>query len=245
MGRVICCNDDPNPLVAGRGFAKLRAAGIEVVTGLLSDEGRALNARFFTFFEQKRPYIILKWAETADGFMGGVGATPVAISGPLAGRLVHRWRSEEDAILVGTTTARNDNPSLNVRHWPGKSPIRIVLDRSLALSPNLHLFDGSQPTRVYHNSGIVSPDAQPSLSYAPADSLADMLTDLHEQRIQSVLVEGGAQTLTAFLEADLWDEIRLLRSPISLKAGIRAPQVRGQLLDQQPVGDDMLLVYRR
>ena len=245
VGRVICCNDDPNPLVAGQGFAKLRAAGIEVVTGLLADEGRVLNARFFAFFEQKRPYIILKWAETADGFMGGVGATPVAISGPLARRLVHRWRSEEDAILVGTTTARHDNPRLNVRHWPGKSPVRIVLDRSLKLPPDLSLFDGSQPTWVYHNPEITSPDNKPNLSYRPADSLVSLLTDLHQQRIQSVLVEGGAQTLTAFLEADLWDEIRLFQSPASLKAGIHAPQVHGQLVDQQQVGEDTLQVYRR
>ncbi len=251
IGRVICCNDDPNPLVSGQGFAKLRAAGIEVVTGLLAEEGRALNARFFTFFEQKRPYILLKWAETADGFIGGVGATPVAISGPLAGRLVHRWRGEEDAILVGTTTARNDNPRLNVRHWPDTarpgmagSPIRVVFDRALTLPRDLHLFDGSQPTRVYHNPSVTSPGDRPNLSYVPAHSLAAMLTDLHQQRIQSVLVEGGAQTLTAFLEAGLWDEIRLFRSTASLQAGVAAPQVRGHLVDQQAIGDDTLLVYR-
>ncbi|MEZ0483538.1 bifunctional diaminohydroxyphosphoribosylaminopyrimidine deaminase/5-amino-6-(5-phosphoribosylamino)uracil reductase RibD [Fibrella aquatica] len=246
IGRVVCCNDDPNPLVAGKGFAKLREAGIDVITGLLADEGRALNARFFTFIEQKRPYIILKWAETADGFMGGVGATPVAISGPLAGRLVHRWRSEEDAILVGTTTARHDNPRLNVRHWPGgKAPIRIVLDRSLTLPPDLHLFDGAQPTRVYHNSGLDMPGDQLNLRYVLSHSLTDVLTDLYQQRIQSVLVEGGAQTLTSFMDAGLWDEIRLFRSHASLQAGVRAPQVQGTLVDQQPVGDDMLLVYRR
>lgn len=245
VGRVICCNDDPNPLVSGQGFAKLRAAGIEVITGLLAEEGRALNARFFTFFEQKRPYIILKWAETADGFIGGIGAMPVVISGPLAGRLVHRWRSEEDAILVGTTTARNDNPRLNVRHWPGTSPTRIVLDRSLALPLDLHLFDGSQPTRVYHNPTVASPDGQLNLSYVPVDSLTTMLTDLHQQRIQSVLVEGGSQTLTAFLEAGLWDEIRLFRSGASLQAGVSTPQVRGHLVGHQAVGGDTLLVYQR
>lgn len=245
VGRVVCCNDDPNPLVSGQGFAKLRAAGVEVVTGLLAEEGRLLNRRFFTFFEQKRPYVILKWAETTDGFMGGVGATPVAISGPLASRLVHRWRNEEDAILVGTTTARNDNPRLTVRHWPGRSPLRVVLDRALALPASLHLFDGSQPTRIYHRSDLASPGDRPNLSYVPTDSLADLLTDLHQQRIQSVLVEGGAQTLTSFLEADLWDEIRLFRSPASLVTGVRAPPVRGQLVDQQPVGDDTLLIYRQ
>ena len=231
--------------MSGQGFAKLRAAGIEVVTGLLAEEGRALNARFFAFFKQKRPYIILKWAETADGFIGGIGATPVAISGPLAGRLVHRWRSEEDAILVGTTTARNDNPRLNVRHWPGTSPIRVILDRSLTLPHDLHLFDGLQPTRVYHSPTAAPPDGQPNLSYVPVDSLPMMLADLHQQRIQSILVEGGAQTLTAFLEAGLWDEIRLFRSMASLQAGVSAPHVQGHLVDQQVVGGDMLLVYRK
>ncbi|MEZ0542841.1 bifunctional diaminohydroxyphosphoribosylaminopyrimidine deaminase/5-amino-6-(5-phosphoribosylamino)uracil reductase RibD [Fibrella arboris] len=245
VGRVVCCNDDPNPLVSGQGFAKLRAAGVDVITGLLAEEGRRLNARFFTFFEQKRPYIILKWAETADGFIGGAGATPVAISGPLAGRLVHRWRSEEDAILVGTTTARSDNPRLNVRHWPGSSPVRIVLDRALALPAHLNLFDGAQPTRVYYDRADIVPKSRVNLTYAQASSLPVMLTDLHQQRMQSVLVEGGAQTLTSFLEAELWDEIRLFRSAASLHAGVRAPQVRGHLVDQQQVGDDVLLVYRR
>lgn len=244
IGRVICCNNDPNPLVAGQGFDKLRAVGVEVITNILAEEGRVLNARFFTFFEQKRPYIVLKWAETADGFVGGVGATPVAVSGPLARRLVHRWRSEEDAILVGTTTARNDNPRLNVRYWPGKSPVRIVLDRSLTLPPTLHLFDSSQPTRVYHNSAVASPNQHSTISYVPADSLAEMLADLHQQRIQSVLVEGGAQTLSTFLDAGLWDEIRLFRSSDSLPSGVRAPQVRGQFIDQQQIGDDELLVFR-
>ncbi|WP_420148514.1 bifunctional diaminohydroxyphosphoribosylaminopyrimidine deaminase/5-amino-6-(5-phosphoribosylamino)uracil reductase RibD, partial [Spirosoma sp.] len=116
--RVVCCNDDPNPLVAGRGFSKLRAAGISVETGLLAEQGRSLNARFFTFFEQKRPYVILKWAETTDGFIAGEGGQPVKISGELSHRLVHRWRSEEDAIMVGTNTARVDNPRLNIRLWP-------------------------------------------------------------------------------------------------------------------------------
>ena len=243
--RVVCCNDDPNPQVAGQGFAKLRAAGIEVINGLLADEGRVLNRRFFTFFEQKRPYIILKWAETADRFIGGAGAVPVVISGPLARRLVHRWRSEEDAILVGTTTARNDNPHLNVRYWPGTSPVRIVLDRSLTLPHTLHLFDGSHPTRVYHNSTVASPASQPNLSYVPADSLAEILTDLHQQRIQSVLVEGGAHTLGTFLDAGFWDEIRVFRSPDSLTNGVHAPQVRGQLIEQQHVANDELLVYQR
>lgn len=245
LGRVICCNDDPNPLVAGNGFQKLHDAGIEVITGLLADEGRLLNARFFTAIEQQRPYVILKWAETADGFMGGPGATPVPISGPLAGRLVHRWRSEEDAILVGTTTARHDNPRLNTRLWPGRSPVRVVLDRHLRLPKTLHLFDGTQPTLVYHRSGLDVPVASENVSYAAADSLPDLFTDLHERRIQSVLVEGGAQVLGTFLDAGLWDEIRQFRSMQTLGQGVAAPTARGTLVSQEQVGTDELWTWRR
>ena len=250
IGRVICCNDDPNPLVAGRGFAKLRAAGIELVQHVLVEEGRWINARFFLFFEQKRPYIILKWAETADGFIGGVGATPMPISGPLARRLVHRWRTEEDAILVGTTTARHDNPRLDARHWPGTSPIRLVLDRRLSLPTDLHLFDGTQSTWVYHAPDIAPGAMRENVRYvagvdSPGAALPDLLADLHGQRVQSVLVEGGAKTLNQFLDLNLWDEIRQFRSPASLGDGVRAPQVRGQLVDRKAVGDDELSVFLR
>lgn len=245
VGRVVCCNDDPNPLVAGKGFQKLREAGIEVVTGLLAEEGRVLNARFFTFFEQQRPYLILKWAETADGFIGGPGATPVPISGPLAGRLVHRWRGEEDAILVGKTTALHDNPRLNTRLWPGKSPRRIVLDRALTLPPTLHLFDGSQPTLVYHGSAATPPPDRENLTHAAADALTDLLTDLHQRRVQSVLVEGGAQVLGTFLSAGLWDEIRQFRSPKTVGAGVKAPVPGGTLVSRETVGADELRIWRR
>ncbi|HEY1053815.1 MAG TPA: bifunctional diaminohydroxyphosphoribosylaminopyrimidine deaminase/5-amino-6-(5-phosphoribosylamino)uracil reductase RibD, partial [Emticicia sp.] len=132
--KVIICNDDPNPLVAGKGIAKLRAAGIEVEQGLLAEKGRALNARFFTYVEKQRPYIILKWAETADGFIAGENYDPVKISNALSHKLAHKWRSEEDAIMVGTNTARYDNPKLNAREWQGtKNPVRIVLDKRLQL----------------------------------------------------------------------------------------------------------------
>jgi diaminohydroxyphosphoribosylaminopyrimidine deaminase / 5-amino-6-(5-phosphoribosylamino)uracil reductase len=245
IGRVVCCNDDPNPLVAGRGVQKLRDAGIEVITGLLASEGRELNARFFTYIEQKRPYIILKWAETADGFIGGPGATPVPISGPLARRLVHRWRGEEDAILVGTTTARNDNPQLNTRLWPGKSPVRVVLDRQLALPHSLHVFDGAQPTIIYHRRNVPAPPSAAHLTYQVADNVSELLTDLHRRGIQSILVEGGAAVLGTFLEADLWDEVRQFRSPNILGVGVPAPLPVGTLVGREQVGDDELRLWRR
>ena len=252
--RVVCCNDDPNPLVSGQGFDKLRAAGIAVETGILAPEGRELNARFFTFFEgaadrRKRPYIILKWAETSDGFIGALGGKPVKISGDLSHRLVHRWRSEEDAIMVGTNTARNDNPSLNTRLWPGKNLIRIIIDNQLSLDPNLNLFDGSQPTIVYHQVDGNSGADRPNVVHAFAPSLLHSLQDLHQRNIQSVLVEGGTTLLQSFMDAGLWDEIRVFRSRMMLDKGrftdaIKAPRVRGRLASREMIGEDELTIYK-
>lgn len=254
IGRVVCCNDDPNPLVAGNGFAKLRAAGIAVETGVLAEEGRELNARFFTFFERKRPYIILKWAETSDGFIGAEGGQPVKISGDLSNRLVHRWRSEEDGIMVGTNTARMDNPRLNTRLWPGKNPIRIVIDNQLSLDKSLNLFDGSQPTIVYHQVKNQLLEDQLNVIYSRTTRnagplLNHLVSDLHQRQIQSVLVEGGAALLQSFIEADLWDEMRVFRSRMMLGKGrfagaIKAPVVRGKLVSREMVGADELTIYK-
>ncbi len=246
IGRVVCCNDDPNPLVAGRGFDKLRAAGIPVETGVLAEEGRWLNGRFFTFMEKQRPYVILKWAETTDGYLAGAGGTPVQISGPLSQRLVHRWRTEEDAIMVGTNTAHTDNPRLNVRLVPGRNPIRIVIDRALRLDAGLHLFDGSQPTLRY-NLIKTETVGQTTLVQLKADQplLPQLLDDLRQRSVQSVLVEGGTTLLNAFIDAGLWDEMRVFRSPMLLGGGIEAPTVRGILFDRGRVGDDELSLYRR
>ncbi len=243
--RVVVCNDDPNPLVAGRGLAKLRAAGITVETGILAEKGRELNRRFFTQMEKQRPYIILKWAETADGFIGGPGGQPVAISGPLAQRLVHRWRTEEPAIMVGTNTARIDNPRLNVRLWHGPNPTRIVIDKAGQLSPSLHVFDGSQPTICYTYQPARIEDTTTFIQLSEEDALLpQLMVDLHKRGLQSILVEGGATLLTSLLDAGLWDEMRVFRSPMILQQGIKAPPVKGRLLSREQVGNDELGVYR-
>ena len=260
VGRVVCCNDDPNPLVAGQGFAKLREAGILVETGVMADEGRELNARFFTFMEAQRPYVILKWAETADGFMGDEGGRPLQISGPLARRLVHRWRSEEDTILVGTNTARTDNPRLNVRLWPRvdapgvgktlKHPTRIVIDRQLQLPKSLHLFDNSQPTLNYNFIKTETIGQTTYIQLSPdRPFLPQLLADLYARKIQSVFVEGGTTLLNAFVEAGLWDEMRVLRSQtVLLRSGqagaVKAPAVRGRITGRGRFGDDALTIYR-
>jgi len=248
VGEVIVCNDDPFALVAGRGLAKLRAADIAVQTGLLADEGRWLNRRFLTFHEKKRPYLVLKWAESADGFLAGPHFQPVQISGPQAGLLTHQWRTQEAAILVGTRTALHDNPRLSARDWPGPQPTRLVIDKNLALPPTHHVLDGSQPTVVYT---LRARAATPNLTFvtlpgtaATADWLPAVLQDLHARGIQSVLVEGGPTVLGALLAADTWDEIRIFRSPRRLERGIAAPRLglRGWH-SHEHVGEDDLFTY--
>lgn len=254
--RVVVANDDPNPLVAGRGLALLREAGMAVESGLLDALGKELNRRFFTFFEQKRPYIILKWAESADGFIAAAGGTPVPISNGYSTQRVHQWRSEEDAILVGRQTALSDNPSLNVRHWSGHDPVRVVLDRHLALPQSLRIFDKSQPTILYNYLKQTEIPAAPE-RYSPTsevaftqikqgdDEIAQVLSDLHTRKIQSVLVEGGTTILEAFIKSNLWDEIRRCQSPTRLGNGIKAPLVAGTLVGSENIHGDLWSFYQR
>lgn len=253
--RVVVANHDPNPLVAGCGLTMLQEAGIEVVTGILTNQGQELNRRFFTFFTKKRPYVILKWAETADGFIAAENGTPLPISNGYSSQRVHRWRGEEDAILVGRQTALNDNPRLNIRHWPGVDPVRVVLDRELALLESLHIFDRSQPTIIYNYLKKTEVPDSPE-RYAPSPDLAfsqikkgenelsQILADLYERKIQSVLVEGGAQVLQSFIEAGLWDEIRRCQSPLQLGSGVEAPAMRGTWVDSENIGGDLWMYYR-
>lgn len=246
--RVVVCNDDPNPLVAGKGIQKLRDAGIEVVTGVLTEEGRQLNVRFFTFFEQKRPYIILKWAETADGFIADEDKQPLTISCRQSRTLSHQWRTQEDAILVGTNTALNDNPQLNARLWAGPDPIRIVLDRTLRLPRELHVFDNTQKTIIY-NAFSNEEEGETTFVQINFDEnfIEHFLADLHKRKIQSVLVEGGAQLLQAFLNDGHFDEIRVFTSPHPIGKGTSAPLLPTgvRLVTQKQIGADWLAYYEK
>jgi diaminohydroxyphosphoribosylaminopyrimidine deaminase/5-amino-6-(5-phosphoribosylamino)uracil reductase len=234
--KVAISNVDSNELVAGKGIEKLRNAGIEVVTSVLEPEGRYLNRRFFTFMEQRRPYIILKWAQTSDGFMSRGSNDPSRISNELTQQLVHRWRTEEDAVLVGTQTAATDNPRLNVREWQGRDPIRVVIDRNLRLDKSLHLFDGTQPTLIYNltrNDG----------DYVQYTSVTDIVSDLFKRKVQSLVVEGGATTLNLFISAGLWDEARVFVAPVEFNGGLKAPVLSGGSFASN-VGNNKLLLFQ-
>jgi diaminohydroxyphosphoribosylaminopyrimidine deaminase/5-amino-6-(5-phosphoribosylamino)uracil reductase len=244
--KVVICNHDPNPLVAGKGIRKLQEAGIEVEAGFLAENGTVLNRRFFTFHQQHRPYIVLKWAQTADGFIAGENSKQAAISGAAAKSLVHKWRTEEAAILVGTRTASHDNPKLNVRAWTGQNPLRLVIDKNLNLPPDLHLFDKSQPTLVYNylRNEQLHENLELVRLEPEADLLGQLLADLHRRQIQSVLVEGGTVLLETFIRSGLWDEARVFRSPNRLNKGIAAPQFSLNTLTETTfIGEDQLFLH--
>jgi len=243
--KVVVANLDSNPLVAGNGVKKLRAAGIEVITGILDKKGHELNKRFFTYMEKQRPYIVLKWAETADGFIARENHDSKWISNECSRQLTHKWRAEEDAILVGAKTATHDNPQLNVRDWSGRNPVRIVIDRFLKLSDKLHLFDKKQKTILYN---LIKHEELPNLSIIRLDEedfLANLVKDLYKQRIQSVLIEGGAMTLNLFIESGLWDEARIFQSPRFFEKGILAPSLQGKLIDHGMIQSDILKIFHR
>lgn len=242
--KVVIANEDSNPLVAGKGIKKLQEAGIEVIKGVLEKKGRELNQRFFTFVESERPYIILKWAQTADGFMARENYESRWISNEFSRQLVHRWRSEEDAVLIGTKTAAHDNPHLSVRDWSGRNPLRIVIDRFLRLPKTLHLFDKSQKTICYN---LLKHEEHDNLIYIRLDEtnfMDHLIHDLFQRKIQSIIVEGGALTLNLFIRSGQWDEARIFSSTRSFGVGIEAPVLKGNLLVEEAIFDDTLKIYR-
>lgn len=243
--RVFVCNDDPNPLVAGKGIAKLEAAGIAVQTGILAEEGRALNKRFFTFFEKKRPYITLKWAESADGFIAKNNYEAVQISNALSRRWVHKLRSEEDAIMVGYRTALYDNPQLNTRFWTGKNPVRILIDKDLSL-PATHLLLADGQATLCYNDELNEQRNNVTFIKIPHAStqLTAVLADLYQRKIQSLIVEGGSALLQQFIDQGLWDEAQVWKSLVKIQSGIAAPLFNQTPVSQHSVGDNQLRRYQ-
>jgi diaminohydroxyphosphoribosylaminopyrimidine deaminase/5-amino-6-(5-phosphoribosylamino)uracil reductase len=242
---VVGCTDSYRE-VAGRGIDKLKKAGIAVTVGVLERQCRRLNKRFFTFNEQRRPYITLKWAQTADGMIAHANFKRAFISNEYTARVVHRWRSQEMGIMVGTNTALFDDPELTTRYWPGRNPTRFVLDKTLRLPASLKLFDGQHPTVVFNS---IKHHTHPNLMYYRLDPttcpLPQVANALYELKIHSVLVEGGAQLLQSFIDAGMWDEAKVITSRNTvLGKGLRAPLLQQhQLLHVDSIHTDVIHTY--
>jgi len=243
--RVVIATVDSNPLVGGKGIAILENAGIEVKAGVLEKEARYQNRRFFTQIEKKRPYVILKWAQTLDGFVARTDYSSKWISGSQSRQLVHKWRSEEDSILVGKNTAKYDNPRLNVRDWKGTNPIRLVIDSNLELDLSLSLFDGSVPTICFNTKKAERGEKMEYVKLNDGFAIGDVLSDLNSRKIQSLIVEGGAFLLNKFIETELWDEARVFTTQARFESGISAPKLDFPVSQEIQVGDDSLKIYYR
>ena len=246
--RVVIGTKDPNPKVSGRGVEILQNAGIEVIVGIMEKECRELNKRFFIFQEQKRPYILLKWAQTQDGFMDRKRRdnteSPLQISNAITKQMTHKMRSENQAILVGVNTVLLDNPSLTVRDWTGKSPVRIAIDRQGRIPTNFNLMDGGVRTIIFteilrkneHNLEFVKINFD-------EHALPNILQNLFEQNIHSVMVEGGASILNIFIEAGLWDEANIEVSPLRIADGVKAPVLNLLPISKNTVGGHEWLFF--
>lgn len=247
---VIGCRD-PFPEVNGKGIEKLNAAGVETVVNVLKEECIGLNKRFFTFHQQQRPYIILKWAQTADAKIAGTSTERLFISNEFSNRLVHQWRSEEVAILVGTNTALLDDPQLTNRYWQGKQPVRLVLDKALRLPHSLKLFNNEASTIVF-NLLKNDPDSYRDTGHvkyhqinSEENFLPEMMAALYQLNIQSVLVEGGATLLQTLIDAGLWDEARVIQNEhLQTGEGLSAPLLKNQqLLKKEQLQSDTISYY--
>lgn len=250
LKKVVIGAVDPNPLVVGKGIQILENAGIEVRTGVLENECLDINSAFFTFMQKKRPFIVLKWAETADGFVARENFDSKWISNSLSRQLVHKWRTELDAILVGKNTVQYDDPQLTARDWSGKNPVRLVIDHQLALSDKLKIFDKEQKTILFHTKAEKrNLNGVDSIQLGHENFLKEMMDYLYGQKIQSVLVEGGAQTIQSFIDAELWDEARIFKAPVDFGTGIQSPQLNDhKLVSQKNIMDknqtDVLSIYQ-
>lgn len=246
---VVIGTVDPNSKVAGKGIQKLKDSGVNVSFGILEKVGNELNKRFFTFHRKNRPYIILKWAESADGFISPKNKTeqkPVWISNEYSRQLVHKWRSEEQAILVGTQTIIDDNPSLTVRDWVGKNPIRVVIDKENAIDLSSNVFDNQAKTIVFSNKEVTSNSDKIQTIKIDFDtnSTQEIVKKLYNNNIQSIIIEGGRKTLQSFIDANIWDEARVFIGEINLKEGTKAPELNRKINLKVVLKKDTLLLYR-
>ncbi|MEX2596256.1 MAG: bifunctional diaminohydroxyphosphoribosylaminopyrimidine deaminase/5-amino-6-(5-phosphoribosylamino)uracil reductase RibD [Salibacteraceae bacterium] len=250
LKRVVICNSDPFEKVNGKGIERLKAAGIDVKTNVLEMHGRWLNRRFFTFHNKQRPYIILKFAQTNDGFMDAnrdydSDEMPLKITRTEADRLSHKWRSEEAAILVGINTVLLDNPSLTTRKWAGKNPLRLIIDPDLQITADRKITNDENHTWIFN--ALKNDYCENNLCYIqindPADFQNEILAYLHQKGIQSVIVEGGATTIRRFIESSLWDEARIFTGTMRIGAGVHSPEITGKRIVHEHIGEDLLQFY--
>ena len=263
---VIGCIDD-NPAVAGKGIAKLKASGCNVIVGILEKECKTHHRRFFTFHNEKRPYIILKWAQTSDGFIAPFTKTekkPIWITNSYSRQLVHKWRTEEQAILVGANTVREDDPSLTVRDWFGHNPTRVILSQYSSFNQEYSIFNEEADNILIHGENIELPKkdkTQKGWSIHPplfkgfnaycykinrkeTKTIARQTCDyLYKSQINSVIVEGGAKTLQSFIDDNLWDEARVFTGETVFKDGVKAPRLKGSLFAEENILNDKLKIY--
>lgn len=254
---VVIGTKDTASHVSGRGIEILKNAGINVKLGVLEKESRALNKRFFTFHEEKRPYIILKWAETSDGFLDidpelKNEIKPTWITNNLAKTLVHKWRTEEDSILVGTNTVISDNPELTARLWKGKNPIRFVIDENLQLSRNFSIFNNHAKTLIIADKKRL-PEKINIENENIGIEFVDFSTDFTNQlssifvknKIQSLIIEGGSKTLQYFIDHNYWDEARIFTGPRKFEKGVKAPELDKSNTFSEMIGDSNLFFVQR
>ncbi len=245
---VVIASMDSNAVVCGNGINKLKIAGIRVEVGILEEEAKTLNVAFNLFQTKKRPHIILKWAESADGFIDTLRDTKhgnaAQISNSISSLWVHKMRSETDAILVGRNTVNVDNPSLTTRKWFGKNPLRVIIDSNLTTKRNRHVFNGEEPTLIFN---VKENRIQNNLEWIKLDSSKDLLpqllTELHFRKIQSLLVEGGAFTTQQFIDNSLFDKCVIIKSEMELKKGVKAPQIDSSNFKTLKINNDQLFYY--
>ncbi len=239
---VIGCQD-PFDAVNGRGISKLADAGIEVITGVLENACREMNQRFFTFHTKKRPFVILKWAQSANAKIAATSQR-TAISSDITNRLVHRWRTEEAAIMVGANTAITDNPQLTARRWPGKNPVRVIAAGTTSLPQHLHIFDNLVPTIIFNSNEEKQTDNIYYYKTEPGDTIEQMLHKLYQLNLTSVLVEGGAKLLSSFISSGLWDEARVItNTSLVIQNGVDAPVLQHQPSQQQSFRSDNITFF--
>lgn len=240
---VVTGSHDPNPLVSGRGIARMRAAGVEVTENVLREECDFLNRRFITFHTQQRPYVILKWALSAEGYMAGGEDKQVWFSDEYSQKLSHKWRTEEDAILIGARTALIDDPQLTSRLWEGRNPVRILIDPKLRVPETSRVFGEEAMTIVYNEQKEGLDGGNIYIRIRSGENVVGhILSDLYGRSIMSVIIEGGAYTLHEFIKAGLWDEARILQTPVPIPTGIPAPAINGKIMKEEQLVNDTLII---